>query len=732
VNPADREDLVAQWLEARERGDGPSAEAFAAAHPQAGDELLAALRVAAATEAMIPGPVAAIGAYRVLSVLGRGGAGEVLRVEPRGEPGRELALKRMLLPGDARARERFQREAQALRRVAHPGIVAVVDVGETEAGPFLVMELVRGRSLAELQGGLEPAVAMRIAAGLADAVTAVHAVGLLHRDLKPANVILAADGRPVLVDFGLVGGDTGVTLTGTGDVIGTPAFMAPEQARGEPCDVRTDVYALGAILFALLTGVPPHPGDDPVRVLAAVRSLPARSPRALVPALPRRCADVVRRAMAFRPGRRFATAEAFARALRNVLDDVHPARATFGMFDRAEVFVRRNRPGLVAVGCVALATLLGAQVLGARRDRQRMAAVALEVRAVTAHLETDREAERAAIGALLASAPDSAIGLYLQARLDGKAVPPGDVNSAMALAEDALGRGRNAGSALEPARAAMAAAPDSVLALALCGKAALAAERWELAEQHLATVVRLLPASVAMLRSLASAQRHRERFDDAETTLQRALLLAGEDPEVWHDLARLRSQRLDHEGAHQAILRAIAGCPAGPSETMLRTLGVILERLHRPDDAIAILEPIARRFPTAPNWVIYGRALDRAHRFAEAAAAYEAALAQNPDDIPALGCLIYLRTGSDPQCATCREAFRTQPELLQPQTAERLAIRALAAERGKFTMAPTLAEYLARAGRADAYDAELGALLQQQFDDAAMGRLLRARRALGR
>lgn len=200
---------------------------------------------------MQPGGARQIGPYHVVRELGRGGMGVVYEVSHPGVPGRRLALKRILTDvADAKGLVRFGREAQLLARVRHHNVLRVHELGRTAEGPYVVTELVEGENLRELltRGPFEPRRAAELVRDLADALGAVHAEGILHRDLKPENVLLRPDGTPVVLDFGLARELDGEGLTRTGDVLGTPAYMSPEQANGESpsrLDARTDVYGLG-------------------------------------------------------------------------------------------------------------------------------------------------------------------------------------------------------------------------------------------------------------------------------------------------------------------------------------------------------------------------------------------------------------------------------------------------------------------------------------------------------
>ncbi len=252
----------------------------------------------AAFEARPRLPVPVPPGYDLLEEIGRGGGGVVYRARQVALD-REVAIK-VLHPGDGlfdAAIRRFEREARALARVRHPGIVAVHEVGSTGGRLWYAMDLVEGTSLADelAEGPYAPEDGARLVRDVADAVAAVHGHGLVHRDLKPANVLLDADGRPYVGDFGLAlelgGGADDLTLTG--QVIGTPAYMAPEQAKGEGASAgpATDVYALGAILYEVLGGRRPFAGlSPPEQVYAAIHRDPtplrrvrrgrARGPRA--------------------------------------------------------------------------------------------------------------------------------------------------------------------------------------------------------------------------------------------------------------------------------------------------------------------------------------------------------------------------------------------------------------------------------------------------------------------
>ncbi|OLT27612.1 hypothetical protein BJF79_42600 [Actinomadura sp. CNU-125] len=234
------------------------------------------------------------GRYRLLSVVGRGGMGTVWRADDE-TLDRQVAVKEVVLPHGLADDERENRhrrtlrEARASARLGHPGVVTVHDVVDEDGRPWIVMELVRGRSLQDIldeDGPLPPARVAAIGRQVVGALRAAHAVGILHRDVKPANVLVTGDDRAVLTDFGIaqVAGDA--TLTGTGMVMGSPAYMSPERVKGDAALPASDLWALGATLYAACEGKSPHHRSDAMAVLAAVMTQDAPPPRNAGPLAP--------------------------------------------------------------------------------------------------------------------------------------------------------------------------------------------------------------------------------------------------------------------------------------------------------------------------------------------------------------------------------------------------------------------------------------------------------------
>ncbi|HZU98004.1 MAG TPA: protein kinase, partial [Planctomycetota bacterium] len=275
------------------------------------------------------------GRFEILRELGAGGMGAVYHVhDPR--TGQELALKVLGLPLAAFAEEqrrellrRFEREAQVASSLVHPGIARVLEAGEADGVPWIAMELVRGETLAQVLKRESAGFRARGAALVAEvalAIDAAHEAGFVHRDLKPANVMVeAGTGRARVLDFGLAREiSPGSRLTKDGQALGTPEYMAPEQARGEldAIDRRTDVYGLGAILYELLTGSPPFTGSAPWKVAMAVIQEDLRRPREVDPTISEALELVCVRALSRDKESRQPTAAAFAEELRAALSTV--------------------------------------------------------------------------------------------------------------------------------------------------------------------------------------------------------------------------------------------------------------------------------------------------------------------------------------------------------------------------------------------------------------------------
>ena len=270
-----------------------------------------------------PDEIGRLGGYRILKELGRGGMGVVYQAEDV-KLKRLVALKAMLpnLAADAVARQRFLREAQAMAAVRHDHVVTIFQVDEVNGVPFLAMEFLQGMPLDKwLKEGRKPTAAqvLRLGREIADGLAAAHERGLIHRDVKPGNVWLDSShkGRVKILDFGLArAGQEDVHLTRSGAIVGTPAYMAPEQARGEKVDPRSDLFSLGCVLYKLCTGAMPFAGDTTMSLLMALALDHPKPVREINPDVPEELSDLVMKLLEKDPARRPQSAREAAQALQ--------------------------------------------------------------------------------------------------------------------------------------------------------------------------------------------------------------------------------------------------------------------------------------------------------------------------------------------------------------------------------------------------------------------------------
>ena len=386
------ERVIAEFLAAEDAGTPLDRDAVLAQHPDLADELrtffrdhdrigrmAAPLREAGPDETVDSDTMADpelprgtrvvyFGDYELVRELGRGGMGIVYRA-------RQISLNRLvalkMLKSDVLAsddeRRRFRNEAEAVAVLDHPHIVPILEVGEHEGHRYFTMKLVEGPSLDHTLGEYtsDPKAAARLVATATEAVHHAHQRGILHRDLKPSNILLDERGEPYITDFGLakrVKADS--ELTHSGAILGTPAYMAPEQASGHRGVVTTasDVYGLGAVLYALLTGKAPFSGDSVVDTLEQVRERAPEPPSKLNQATPRDLEVICLKCLEKDPARRYGTAQDLAADLRRWLAAEPIAARPVGRLERGWLWARRNPVVAGLIASVALALILGAVV----------------------------------------------------------------------------------------------------------------------------------------------------------------------------------------------------------------------------------------------------------------------------------------------------------------------------------------------------------------------------------
>ncbi len=382
--------VLADYLEAQRRGQAPDRAELLRRHPELADELRSffadqdrfgrlAERIGPAVgraqvPTLAPGVVVDAGAaretvryfgdYELLEEIARGGMGVVYKAR-QASLNRTVALK-MILAGQFAAPEdvqRFHREAEAAANLDHPNIVPIYEVGEHQGQHYFSMKLIEGGSLASCKLPLPPRQAAQLVATVAHAVHHAHQRGVLHRDLKPGNILLDARGQPHVTDFGLarrVDGDAQHTRTGA--IVGTPAYMPPEQARSEKVlTTGVDVYSLGAVLYKLLTGRPPFKAATSLDTVLQVLEREPEPPRKLNPGIDRDLATICLKCLEKAPQRRYNSAAALADDLERWLRGEPIAARPSGRWERIRKYVRRKpaAAGLIAVTIVAVVALIG-------------------------------------------------------------------------------------------------------------------------------------------------------------------------------------------------------------------------------------------------------------------------------------------------------------------------------------------------------------------------------------
>jgi eukaryotic-like serine/threonine-protein kinase len=355
--------------------------------------------VSGAAAQAVPGKVAVVSQrrYDVRELLGRGGMSEVYRgfdLQLR----RPVAIKRLRpdFVNNPAFRTRFRREAQSAGRLNHSAIVAIYDTGEERDAtgasiPFIVMELVEGRSLRSVlrdTGRVPPWRALELTSRVLDALTCSHAAGIVHRDIKPANVMLTSTGAVKVADFGIARpvSDTAGTVTLAGTVVGTPQYLSPEQARGEAVDARSDIYSVGCMLYELLVGEPPFTGDSPVGIVVQHVSDAPSPPSATKGDVSTDTDSIVLKALAKDPSDRYQSASEMKADIEKVLSGQRPAATA--LLDAPTVWssdslgspVARTQQfkanHVLAVMTLVLLVVVGASAFAVHRSSQTAAAAA--------------------------------------------------------------------------------------------------------------------------------------------------------------------------------------------------------------------------------------------------------------------------------------------------------------------------------------------------------------------
>ncbi len=710
------EELVAEYIELRESGEVIRPEEFANRYPAQSKKILAALHEVQKAEHLLLDrnlPSERFGPYRLIELIGSGGMGRVYCAAHDERPEEKIALKLLsaLMAGNEQARSRFGREARSLGRLVHPGVVKVLGHGLIEDIPYLAMEWIQGLTLAQVlddaragsheEEGQAPSQALAGALGLelpgyycvadlvaqlARAVAAVHSSGVLHRDIKPGNVILRGPCDPVLVDFGLAASDETISLTGTGDLLGTPRYMAPEQARGETMDARTDVHALGLLLYELLTLKSPRPGDEAMGVLHAAMNQAIPEARGTDPRIPTPLDRIVHRACAFRPAARYGTAAELALDLEAFVAQSTVAARSFNAWERLQdAWVLRRKTLLTAV-----AGLLLLGILPFLREKPPDLDQLIE-RATLAFAADDLASTAANAQQILTYDPEHSLGLFLRGLASGNLVEAVEATESPLVDFLMQGLVHSDGKVWPQAIIALEKAQDLEPGLDL-PRVLLERTRKKMAEQAASiSGIETAPA----LTELGELYNGMEKWVDAEQVLRRAVEL---DPDLrlaWRELCVSQYFQGRFDGALQSASRG--GRKVGLSYANT----ILLREKHLASEHVrAVLEPILQADPTDDQaCLMMGYTYDHEHRLDLARGCYERAANAHPHNQVILEALAYLRAGG--KSATCEECaawYRDHSVDLDYAEAQRLYIRLIQLNRGNSNRIYTFAVALKRLG----------------------------------
>ncbi|TWU56491.1 Serine/threonine-protein kinase PrkC [Rubripirellula tenax] len=339
-----------------------------------------------------------VGQYELLGEIARGGMGVVYRARHQ-RLGRLAAIKMILDPDEAgdRAHDRFDTEAKAAATLDHPGIVSLFESGHWNGYPYFAMAYVDGKSLSdELRSGpLKPVQAANLAASISDAMAHAHDRHIVHRDLKPANILIDEKGQPHITDFGVCKDlSASSELTTAGELVGTPHYMPPEQAgmAGVPLGPAADVYSIGAVLFAMLTGRPPFLAATPIEVVSQVLTQDPVSPRALNASVPIELSTIAMKCLRKNAKQRYPHAKDLADDLHRFLKGEPILARPPSLIDRFQILLRRHVfvASVSSTGALALIAMMLFLFVSLTRTRDNLATTQIDLDKVEAQLKSER------------------------------------------------------------------------------------------------------------------------------------------------------------------------------------------------------------------------------------------------------------------------------------------------------------------------------------------------------
>ncbi len=676
--------------------------------------------------------------YEILDDLGAGGMGVVYRAhDMRLE--RDVAIK--VLPTDRplseTARKRFQREALAASALNHPNIITIYEVGSEGDTDFIVMEYVRGASLASLlkKRPLGMAEATRYCVQVADALTKAHASGIIHRDLKPGNIMITEDGLVKVLDFGLAKfdasaatkdgesseGDTAAqfSLTQPGMVTGTAAYMSPEQARGERVDVRSDIFSFGIVMFEMLSRHLPFTGPNSIAVLHNLHFSPPRDLEELAPKAPKPLVKLISRMLEKKPEKRIQTMTEVATELRkhaaSLVDGPvtwHPSDATVDMASLAPAGLKKICWRDVWLAGAAIVLVLFGSVMGWRHYRKPKPAAN-------------------PVSTQLFLPSDTAYSLYQRARQDlDHWDREGNIDNAIKLGERAVQVDSQSAASyavlseaytrrnqenpdpqwlkLATQYADKAVTLDSYLSAAHISLGQVKMESGDSggAEKEFRTAVDLDPKNEQPHRWLGTLYGRMGRADQSKAELKRAQQLNPTDWRVWLELGLNAYRAGDYKEAAsnwEEVLRLEPdNVPA------LLDLGAVYHALGRDEDAASVLQHALEIRPTADAYNNLGNIRFYQGRYQDAVPAFEKAVALGANRFDNWASLADTYRWTPGNAEKAKQAYDTAIRLVREEIAKNPSQTDLRAD---------LALYLAENGDKAGAMTELGAVEQSHSKD---------------